>query len=177
MEIDYETTIPEDNQSETSHEIIQYGGSVPTDAELQVIHQVMKEATESAKKEEEGPSLAEQLVAAKNDPHRISQAVESIGGNVVEVSPGPEAGMIDTSLADDSVASRLSRRLLGTPLTTPVVTTTKKSPRRLAVELAQSVVAEQIEQSVVTEQVPIEGEQVRMVLLNSTSQHRYTTQC
>ena len=156
--------IPEDNQSETSHEIIQYGGSVPTDAELQVIHQVMKEATESAKKEEEGPSLAEQLVAAKNDPHRISQAVESIGGNVVEVSPGPEAGMIDTPLADDSVASRLSRRLLGTPLTTPVVTT-KKSPRRLAVELAQSVVAEQIEQSVVTEQVPIEGEQVRMVLL------------
>ena len=46
---------------------------------MQVIHQVMKEATESSKKEEEPPSLAEQLAAAKSDPQRISQAVESIG--------------------------------------------------------------------------------------------------
>lgn len=41
--IDYETTVPEDNQSEeVSHDIVQYGGSVPTDAELQVTQMFLK---------------------------------------------------------------------------------------------------------------------------------------
>ncbi len=37
MEVDYETSIPDDGQSEgVTHDLLQYGGAVPTDAELQV---------------------------------------------------------------------------------------------------------------------------------------------
>ena len=88
-----------------------------------------------------------------------------VGGNILEVSQAPESSVIDTPLAGDSVASRLSRRLLGTPLATPVAPAPRRSPRRLAVELAQNVVTEQIEQNVVT--VESQQEEVGAVFYNS----------
>ncbi len=46
---------------------------------LQVIHQVMKEASEAKKEEPGSPGLVEELVAAKDDRDQINRAVQSIG--------------------------------------------------------------------------------------------------
>lgn len=72
---------------------------------------------------------------------------------------GSSETVTETPLPEDSVASRLSRRLLGTPLAPPPLPSTRRSPRRLAAELAMSVAAEQSE-AVTEQQVETTEQQV-----------------